>query len=219
MGSDNLHHHKKAKDFSRKKQRRKSYERVLIVCEGSKTEPNYFRDLITCLALNTANVEVDGNSDSSPCQIIKYAEERYKADKKTGDKFDRVFCVFDKDSHHSYKNAINKINNMRPKGVYRVINSVPCFEYWLLLHFEYTTKPYECEGKRSSCDVVTKDLKKFLVNYKKNCKGVYSRIKDKMNDAICNSKKSLKSANINDTDNPTTQVHELVEYLQNIKNN
>ena len=42
MGSDDLFHKaKKARDLARKAGRRKGKERVLIVCEGAKTEPNY----------------------------------------------------------------------------------------------------------------------------------------------------------------------------------
>jgi len=64
VGSEDLFHKRIAKTktlLSRKKDARSSYERVLIICEGSKTEPNYFSDLVDCLELNSANVEVDGS--------------------------------------------------------------------------------------------------------------------------------------------------------------
>jgi len=44
-----------AGDLERRKSRRAPYDRVLIVCEGSKTEPNYLQELIDCLELNSAN--------------------------------------------------------------------------------------------------------------------------------------------------------------------
>ena len=50
-------------DLKRNRAKQASYDRVLIVCGGSKTEPNYFREIIDHLKLNTANVEVDGSSD------------------------------------------------------------------------------------------------------------------------------------------------------------
>jgi hypothetical protein len=58
------------KDLRRSKPKRSPYDRVLIVCEGRKTEPYYFNALVDDLKLNTANVDVDGNSDSSPRSII-----------------------------------------------------------------------------------------------------------------------------------------------------
>ena len=48
MGSDDLFKKKKARklrDISRKKRTRDLYKRVLIVCEGQKTEPLYFDSL------------------------------------------------------------------------------------------------------------------------------------------------------------------------------
>ena len=45
MGSEDLFHKRKAKSaeqLERRKAKRSPYEKVLIVCEGEKTEPNYF---------------------------------------------------------------------------------------------------------------------------------------------------------------------------------
>ena len=59
MGSDNLFHRRKAKktsDLARRRAKRSAYQKILIVCEGEKTEPNYFNELIDYYELNTANV-------------------------------------------------------------------------------------------------------------------------------------------------------------------
>lgn len=64
MGNENLFYKRKAKnekDLARKRAKRSSYEKILIVCEGQKTEPNYFNELKDFYQLNTANVVVDGN--------------------------------------------------------------------------------------------------------------------------------------------------------------
>jgi len=48
MGSDDLFHKRKAKNaqqLARRKARRAPYAKVLIVCEGEKTEPLYLNDL------------------------------------------------------------------------------------------------------------------------------------------------------------------------------
>jgi len=42
-----------------------------------------------------------------------------------------------------------------------VIASYPCFEYWLLLHFGYSRKPYARAGARSPADCLIEDLMKF----------------------------------------------------------
>ena len=111
MGSDGLHHKRKArlaKYLARRRSRRESYDRVLIVCEGSKTELNYLRDLRDSLKLSSANIEIDGNSGSSPKSVVRYAKRRLSEEKEKGDAYDKVYCVFDKDAHPSYTQAINE---------------------------------------------------------------------------------------------------------------
>lgn len=221
MGSENRFHKRKAKsvsDLARKRAKRASYDRVLIVCEGSKTEPLYLRELIDELKLNSANVEVDGSCGSSPVNIVKYAKKRYSQEKKKGDPFDRVFCAFDKDTHAHYDQPLNEIANSKPKKVFQAINSVPCFEYWLLLHFKFTTKQWTSTGSKSPCESLIKDLKQYLPDYSKGDSGLYEKLRGKKtNLAIENSKRALLQAQNGKTDHPTTKMHELVEYLQKLK--
>ena len=220
MGSDDIFHKRKAKtakQLARRQASRASYERVLIVCEGSKTEPNYFCALVSDLELNSANVEIDGGCDSSPKSIVEYAKRLYIAEKKTGNGFDKVFCVFDKDSHETYDDALICIQSMKPKGVFVSINSVPCFEYWLLLHFNFTTKPFEASGNGSSCVNLIDELKKYLPDYEKGDDNIYSDPSGQMERAIAYSKRALIQAEKSGSDNPSTLVHELVEYLQDLK--
>jgi len=220
VGSENLSHKRRARssrDLARKKAKRARYDRVLIVCEGLKTEPNYLSELIDGLKLNSANVEVDGSCGSSPVSIVKYAKKRYSEEKKKGDAFDRVFCVFDKDSHAHYEQPLNEISNSKPKNVFQAINSVPCFEYWLLLHFKFTTKQWTSTGSKSPCESLIKDLKQYLPHYSKGESGLYQKLSDKTSPAIANRKRALRQAQEGATDNPTTKMHELLEYLQKLK--
>ncbi|HDZ61640.1 MAG TPA: RloB domain-containing protein [Nitrospirae bacterium] len=85
---------------------------------------------------------MDGDSGSSPISVVKHSKERYNEEKRTGDAFDRVFCVFDKDSHESYTRALDEVEKAKPKNIFKAITSIPCFEYWLLLHYEFSTKPF-----------------------------------------------------------------------------
>ena len=80
MAKDNLFHKRKARaaiDLHRRKAKREPYAKVLIVCEGEKTEPYYFNNLKNHHALNNANVEITGESSSSPVGIFQYAQQRY----------------------------------------------------------------------------------------------------------------------------------------------
>ncbi|WP_409439200.1 RloB family protein [Psychromonas sp. GE-S-Ul-11] len=220
MGSDNLHHKRKAKktkDLQRKKSQRASYDKILIVCEGEKTEPNYSTDLVCYYKINTANVAIDGSCGSSPRSILKRAEDLAKNESKKGDGFDRIYCVFDKDNHETYDETVDKIASKKPKGIFYAAISVPCFEYWLLLHFDYTTKPYYKSGNSSIGNEVLKDLKAFYPNYEKGNDKVFSQLIGQLEFAKQNAKRALKHSDSSFTDNPSTNIHELIDYLQNIK--
>lgn len=102
--------------------------------------------------------------------------QHYKSERDTGDSFDKVFCVFDKDKHQDYNQAIQKIESTSPKNTFHTVTSVPCFEYWILLHFTYTTKPYTHTGSKSCCEVLIDELKNYLPGYQKDDKSVFDKI-------------------------------------------
>ena len=217
MGTDNLFHKRKAKgtrELKRRKHKRAPYDKVLIVTEGKKTEPEYFNGLKKHYRINSANIEIDGASDSSPESVVKYGKKRYKEERSTGDAFDRVYFVFDKDAHHTYQQVLDEIERFN-RG--NAITSVPCFEYWLLLHFIYTTEPFSATGRSSAATQVIHKLKEHYPNYDKSASGIFEQLYDKLETAKSNATRSLLEANKTGTDNPSTRVHELVDYLQNIK--
>ena len=62
----------KAQRVGRRKPRvREPYDRVLIVTEGEKTEPLYFRELVSTYRINTANVEVTPSTSGSDEQPLR----------------------------------------------------------------------------------------------------------------------------------------------------
>lgn len=221
MGTDNLHHKHKARravDVARHKAKRSPYDRVLIVCEGEKTEPNYLCELISELRLNSANVYVDRESNSAPISIVEQAKKLQRKEKLNGNAYDRVYCVFDRDTHTTFYNALDKVSRMNPKNVFHSITSVPCFEYWLLLHFEYITRPYKGnERGKSACDQVVQNLKKHIENYAKSDKGIYGRVREFTSTAITHSKRALREAESVGGDCSKTEMHVLVEYLLELK--
>lgn len=206
---------KNARSLRRNRAKRSSYDMVLIVCEGERTEPNYFRAMIDDLQLNTANIVIAKNTaGSSPKNVVEFALEEYRKEKE----YDRIYCIFDKDRHATYDIALDRIRRTKlQKG--RVIvasTSVPCFEFWLLLHFCYTTRPYDA-GSGSICAKVISDLKGYLPGYEKGAHNVYQATKQKLENAIANSKRVVQHCETGGTDMPSTKIHELVEYLKNLK--
>lgn len=149
MARDNSPKERQQKQLARKQGRRASYDRILIVSEGSKTEPNYFREIRSAYRLHTANVEVQPSElGTAPIQVVQYAQALFE----NGDRhkniqsraFEKVYAVFDRDDHDSYHAALTlaasldgKLRNDTKQPVaFQAIASVPCFELWLLLHFE-----------------------------------------------------------------------------------
>lgn len=219
MGSEDLFHKRKAKatrDLDRRKAKRSSYDKVLIVCEGEKTEPNYFNELVDFYKLNSANVEIDGSCGSSPKSVYERALEIYENEITRGDGYDRVYCVFDKDTHETYEATLQSISSMEPGGVFFYVRSVPCFEYWLILHFIYTTKPYAATGSNSAGEMVLRELKKLMPEYNKGLKGVFSKLHDQLEFAKANAIRVEKQALANYSDNPSTNINDLVDYLQKL---
>ena len=220
MGTDNLFHKRKAKNAKRLQRRaatRDQYAKVLIVCEGEKTEPYYFRGLRNYYGLNTANVEVCGDCDSDPLAIVRYAKQRYREEKDAGDAYDKVFCVFDKDQHANYAPALNDIASSRPGNCFVAITSVPCFEYWLLLHFVYSTRPYSPLPGNSAANQVNTELLQFWPEYEKRAENVFAHLLEQLEFAKNNAIRALREAQEREDGNPSTRVHELVTFVQGIK--
>jgi hypothetical protein len=220
MGSDNLYHKRKAKasrDLKRREARLSSYDKVLIVCEGQKTEPNYFNEIIYFYKLNTANVEIDGSCGSSPESVLERAVLLAQEEDRKGDPFDRVYCVFDKDTHPCYSETLRKISNIKTPSEFIASISVPCFEYWLILHFIYTTKPYSATGTSSIGGEALRELKKYMPEYEKGNDNIFTSLSTQLDFAKANSERALNAAQSNNTDNPSTYIHQLVEHLQKLK--
>ena len=78
MARDNSPKERQQKQLERKQGRRASYDRILIVSEGSKTEPNYFLEIRATHRLHTANVEVQPSElGTAPIQVVQYAKELF----------------------------------------------------------------------------------------------------------------------------------------------
>ncbi|MDT8322111.1 MAG: RloB family protein [Xanthomonadales bacterium] len=219
MGSDDLFHKRKAKrkEALRKRHyRRARYAKVLIVCEGEKTEPHYFLELRDYYRLNATNIVISGDCGSDPMSVYNAAREQFVTHRNAGDPFDKVYCVFDKDSHAGYRQALDVIGRAQPKDTWQAITSVPCFEYWILLHYTYTTQAFRAAGRNSGCQQLIRELQNFLPGYEKGRKNLFEELRDQLDFAIANAERALQEARATGTDNPTTLVHVLISYLRSL---
>ncbi|MFA7060474.1 MAG: RloB family protein [Pedobacter sp.] len=217
MGSDDLFYKRKqrlAASLKRKKAKQAPYDRVLVVCEGAKTEPNYFREIRDAYRLNTANIDICGQEcGSDPLSVVNYAIRKFREDSD----YDRVYCVIDRDKHSTFDAAIDKLNQTRlGKGVvFIAITSVPCFEFWLLLHFGFTTRQFCAPGNASNCELVLAELNKreLIPGYSKGAMNIFALTKERLTDAIRHANQLQQYHQASGTNNPSTNIHELIEYL------
>ncbi|MCY4261093.1 MAG: RloB family protein, partial [Rhodobacteraceae bacterium] len=112
------------------------YPRVLVVCEGEKTERYYFAGLRNHLRLRSANIEIVGEG-ATPTRIVKRAEKLHQEELDIGNPFDEIFCVFDKEEHADYDKAVRileKKSSERKSNPlwWAAVARVPPFESGLL---------------------------------------------------------------------------------------
>lgn len=199
--------------FQRPRKKREPYDVVLIVCEGAKTEPAYFTALKNELRLSSANSHICGKEcGSAPLSVVDHALQlsRNNAD------YDRIFCVFDKDRHETYQAAIDKVRKRRTK--IEAITSIPCFEFWLLLHFEDSAHYYVAAGGNSACDMVIRDFKKHISEYEKGVTAIFDKTYPSVDTAIRRAELLEQRQSESGADNPSTKVHRIVRYLRELKN-
>ncbi len=207
------------KHFNKEKNQQKIYTSrdikvyFLIVCEGLKTEPNYFKSF----PLKIGNYVYDLSFEGGGISTKKVVEKAIELRDNSPQEYDRVWAVFDKDSFQKeqFNGAIQKAK----------ANEIHCawsneaFELWYLLHFQYrntsmSRKDYE-KSIEKSINKLIKDSPKF--KYKKNSLEMYS-ILQKYGDQqqASNWAKNLMSLHTSkdfSSHNPCTTVHLLVEEL------
>lgn len=220
MGSEDLFHKRKARageQLQRQKRERARNKRYLIVCEGTKTEPHYFRDLLDDLSIRPQLVRVAPNDGVSPDRIVAHALVLYEDDALKGDAFDQVYCVFDRDRHTTFDAAVQRTKDLRAaEKPFVAITSTPCFEVWLLLHFRYSDQPFHPAGRKSVGDQVVSALKTMpgFKKYGKGQKGVYGQLKDKLADALTHAERLRRHGAATGSISPATDADELVKAIQ-----
>lgn len=195
------------RNFQRRSLRRSPKARVLVVCEGERTEPLYFKAMRDDFRLNTLVVKATKGVD--PRTLVDVAREEERKEKRNGERFDFVYCVFDRDSHPQFEEASKTATD---RG-FQLARSWPCFEFWLLLHFEVARAPYARKDSVSPCDAYIRDLRKYLSEYSKGDHTTFDALWPRLEDAIKNAYKVAADASAIGEPNPSTEVHKLVVRL------
>lgn len=186
----------------------------LIVCEGEKTEPNYFKSFPKHIGKIIYDIEFDGGGIST----LKVVEKAIELRNKSKQKYDRVWAVFDRDSFkpNTFNSAILKAKASNVECAW----SKEAFELWYLLHFHNrVTAMKRSEYKNAIENAINEKLgkKKTPFQYKKNHPSMYALLNKmgRQDLAIKWAKdlsEKIKGENYANY-NPQTQVFKLVEEL------
>ena len=203
----------------RKQGTRDQIVRFLIVCEGEKTEPNYFR-AFTERWSEVKEIKVAG-CGCSTCQLIIEAKKlREKLERERMVPFDRVWLVFDKDEFKDFNKAIA---DAKKEGM-NCAWSNQAFELWYVLHFQYLDTGVDRKQYIEMIeDKVRKASKSKTFKYKKNDVGFYQILHEHGNEdfAFKNAEK-LRNRHKGKVDyaahNPRTEVDLLVNELRHPEN-
>lgn len=223
MGRDNAPKQRQRRQLERKLSRRASHDRILIVSEGSKTEPHYFREIRSAYRLHTANVEVQPcELGTAPIQVVRYARDLFEQ----GDRhkrvqrraFEQVYAVFDRDDHSSYFDALtlaesldSKLRNDNQQAIrFKAIASVPCFELWLLLHCVDIQAPIHR-------DEVMQRLAQHLPHYVKGANDVFACTRGQLEIAMARARTLATQFSARSAPSPYTGVAELVGLLTTLR--
>lgn len=207
----------RSRHLSRKNGRRLAYDRILIVCEGEKTEPNYFEDIRKKNRVPSAHVRVlPSEYGTQPRQIVDYAEAKFLENRA----FEWIFAIFDRDSHATYHDALTRVStldralrNDEHKSVrFVAIPSVPCFELWLLLHFH---------DQKAFCDrgEMLRRLKQYIPDHTKGKTGVFALTEPSFTTAEARAKWLQSQFNPFSGTEAYTNVNELVSLLLSLSVN
>lgn len=199
--------------------------RVLVVCEGGKTEPQYFEELKADQRLPSANVQIHpSRNGTDPLSVVGYAEQLLLSGdphrKIEARAFEVVFVVFDRDQHEHYHAALGRAkgldgkyrNDLKQAVRFQAVASVPSFELWLLLHFQDVQAPIHRHAAFAA-------LRHHLPSYDKGQSGQYAATKELLRQGIPQQRATHLAARNNAFDGvgPFTDVHTLVAYLQGLR--
>lgn len=184
--------------------------RILIVCEGKKTEPRYFRELQHHFRNRLIHVEVNDES-GVPSTLVQRAEllrdaavSEARAQRDDNLRFDEIWCVCDVDEHPHLDKACARASEQR----IHIALSNPCFELWGLLHFREQSKAlHRHEAQR--------DLRKLL-GVKEDKLIPLEKLHAGYGEAVQRARALRKTAEATEQQrrNPGTNVDELTERIR-----
>ena len=204
-------------------------EHHLIVSEGAKTEPNYFKGLAAAVNDSSGRNRVTGYRERihfefgeggrNTLGVLEEAAEIQAKFRSEGVTFSHVWVVFDKDDfpdRNFNKACIDCERYCTDETQYHALWSNQCIELWFLLHFEYLNSDL------SRRDYIDKLNSHFAANnvgfkYEKNIEGLFDILRPRVSDAVRNARNLCSCYDAKTTPSkmaPATKVFEIFDVLE-----
>ncbi len=174
--------------------------RIHVFCEG-ETEVLYLQDFCRLIGLSGKKAVISVCPVKNPARAIEWICRRVPGVSKASAASPECWLVFDRDRHEGFHEAFELV---KQHPSIHLAATKPCFEYWLLLHFDdfqddlplaqgwYVAKR-QVQGKQVAPDrsvrmtmeflervahpeAVLKRLKKHMPGYGKNKAGVFEQL-------------------------------------------
>lgn len=179
-----------------------------FVCEDSKSSKYYLEGLGKAKGLN---IQAQNAYGTSPENVLRSAKNKLKEFKDEGAA--KVYCLFDKDdcSDEQFKQIIARC---RKAGIVDAV-SVPCYEYWLLLHLKRTNQYFS--SSQECCETFRSEYnRKFRTDYSikqlKAKKEIFATLKDCLEIALANA----GSLELVEGGCPYTNMHYVIKGMINL---
>jgi hypothetical protein len=185
--------------LKRKASIRDPANRVLIVTEGTKTEPRYFGALLQRLGISPKRIVVIPGTKSDPIGVVDTAVREEKAERRKSTPFDSIWVVLDTEGDRAH---LSEARDRAQACGFKLAISAPCFEYWFLLHFIYTTRYMTCYD----------EVRRELNTYMTYDKGAFDtkELLDHTKEAVDNAQSVRMDADRTGAQCPRTDVDRLV---------
>ncbi|MDQ2731040.1 MAG: RloB family protein [Armatimonadota bacterium] len=200
--------------MERKQRKRDARPVVLIACEGTETEPIYFRAIFSELKLLRERLIFAPHQGPHPRSVVKAAVQArgiLRAAKEWNDQIDHAWAVIDCDEHRqqSRKRWNDAVETARQQNIFLAVSN-PSFELWYLLHYQDQSANLEREEARRL-------LKKYLPDYDKPDRLYPTPLKELTEAAIQRAKvleDHAREQALGEYTNPSTGVWKLVLNLR-----
>jgi len=211
---------KKRAASKRRKDVRSKRKYYLLICEGEKTEPNYFEALKNDLprgVLELCQIDIEGTGHNTLSLVQLATQRKATFEQELLRSIDKVWVIFDCDSFQpqDFNQAIATCNKTPD---FEAAWTNEAFELWYLLHFHFYNTAISRKQYQQKIEENLKSLFNKNYRYEKNSKNMYALLKrfGNQNAAIKhaqNLEKNWEGRQDFAQHHPCTKIHLLVQEL------